>query len=86
MVLRCYSSVCEKAKFYSKMFSKNSPLNDSSSSILALVSKINSTQYNHSLTPKMVRKVTTAFDSSKASHLDCILVVGGSDKLLAGSL
>ena len=53
------SSASDKVKLFAKNFSKNSNLDNS----------------NISITPKVVKKVKTNLDSSKASGPDCIPVV-----------
>ena len=63
------SSASDKAKLFAKTFSKNSNLDDSDISLPIL--KL----YNISVTLKMVEKVITNRDSSKASAPDCIPVV-----------
>ena len=63
------SSTSDKAKLFAKIFSKNSNLDDSCISLPVLKLR------NISITPKMVKKVITNLDSSKASGPDCIPVV-----------
>ena len=69
------SSASDKAKLFAKTFSKNSNLDDSGISLPVLPSRTNLKLHNISITPKMVKKVTTNLDSSKASGADCIPVV-----------
>ena len=67
------SSASGKAKLFDKNFSKNSSLDDSGISLPVFPSRTK--LHNISITPKMVKKVLTNLDSSKASGLDCIPVV-----------
>ena len=69
------SSASNKAKLFAKNFSKNSNLDDSGISLPVFPSKINLKLHNISITPKIVKKVITNLDSSKASGPDCIPVV-----------
>ena len=69
------SSASDKAKLFAKNFSKNSNLDDSGISLPAFPSRTNQKLHNISITPKMVKKVITNLDSSKASGPDCIPVV-----------
>ena len=69
------SSASDKAKLFAKNFSKNSNLDDSSISLPVFPSRTNLKLHNNSITPKMVKKVITNLDSSKASGPDCIPVV-----------
>ena len=69
------SSACDKAKLFSKNFSKNSNLDDSGITLPVFSSRTNLKLHNISITPKMVKKVTTNLDSSKVSGPDCIPVV-----------
>ena len=69
------SSASDKAKLFAKKFSKNSNLDDSGISLPVFPSRTNLKLHNISITPKMVRKVITNLDSSKASGPDCIPVV-----------
>ena len=69
------SSASDKAKLFAKNFSKNSNLDDSGISLPVFPSRTNLKLHNISITPKMVKKVITNLDSSKASGLDCIPVV-----------
>ena len=67
-------SASDKAKILAKSFSKNSNLDDSHISLPVFLSRTN-LKLHISITPKMVKKVITNFDSSKASGPDCIPVV-----------
>ena len=69
------SSASNKAKLFAKNFSKNSNLDDCGISLPVFPSKTNLKLHNISITPKMVKKVKTNLDSSKASGPDCIPVV-----------
>ena len=68
-------SASDKAKLFAKDFSKNSNLDDSGNSLPVFPSRTNLKLHNISVTPKMVKKVITNLDSSKASGPDCIPVV-----------
>ena len=69
------SSASDKAKLFAKNFSKNSNLDDSGISLPVFPSRTNLKLNNISITPKIVTKVKTNLDSSKASGPDCIPVV-----------
>ena len=69
------STASGKAKLFAKNFSKNSNLDDSGISLPVFPFRTNLKLYNISITPKMVKKVVTNLDSSKASGPDCIPVV-----------
>ena len=69
------SSASDKAKLFGKNFSKNSYLDDSGTALPVFPSITNLMLHNISATPKMVEKVITNLDSSKASGLNCIPVV-----------
>ena len=69
------SSASDKAELFAKNFSKNSNLDDSDISLPDFPSRTNLKLQNISITPKMVNKVITNLDSSKASGPDCIPVV-----------
>ena len=60
---------------FAKNFSKNSNLDDLGISLPVFPSRTNLNLYNISVTPKMVKKVITNLDSSKASGPDYIPVV-----------
>ena len=51
------SSASDKAKYFSKNFSKNSNLDDSGTSLPVFPSRTNRKRHGISLTPKMVKKV-----------------------------
>ena len=68
------SSPSDKAKLFAKNFYKNSD-DDSGISLPAFPSRTNLKLHNISITPKMVKKVITNLNSSKASGPDCIPVV-----------
>ena len=70
-----YALASDKAKLFAENFSKNSDLDDSGISLLIFPSETNLKLDNISVTPKMVKKVITNLDSSKASGPDCIPVV-----------
>ena len=65
-------SASDKAKLFAKNFSKNSNLDGSVISLPVFCSRTNLKLYNISITPKMVKKVITNLDSSKASGPDYI--------------
>ena len=69
------SSASDKAKLFAKNFSKNSNLDNSGISLPVFSSRTNLKLHNISITPKMVKKVITNLDSSKASGPNCIVVV-----------
>ena len=69
------SSASYKAKLFAKNFSKNSGLHDSGISLPVFPSRTNLKLQNITVTPKMVKKIITNLDSSKASGPDCIPVV-----------
>ena len=69
------SSASDKAKLFAENFSKNSNLDDSGISLPVFPSTNNLKLYNISITPKMVKKVITSLDSTKASGPDCIPMV-----------
>ena len=70
------SSASYKAKLFAKTFSKNYYLDDPGISLLTCFpSKTNLKLHNISVTPKMVKKVTTNLDSSNGYGPDCIPVV-----------
>ena len=68
-------SASDKAKLFTKNFSKNSNLDDSGTSLPVFPSRTNLKLHNISITPKMVKKVIMNLDSSKVSGPDCIPVV-----------
>ena len=69
------SSASDKAKLFAENFSKNSNLDDSDISLPVFPSRTNLKLHNISVTAKMVKKVITNLDLSKASGPDCIPVV-----------
>ena len=69
------SSAFDKAKLFAKNLSKNSNFDDSGISLPAFPSRTNLKLHNISVTPKIVKKVITNLDSSKASGPGCILMV-----------
>ena len=69
------SSAPDRAKLFAKNFSKNFNLDDLGISLPAFPSITNLKLQNICVTLKMVKKVITKLDSSKASGLDCIPVV-----------
>ena len=69
------SSVNDKAKLFAENFSKNSNLDDSGISLPVFTFRTDLKLHNFSVTPKMVKKVITNLDLSKASGPDCIPVV-----------
>ena len=73
--LEVLSTASDKAKLFAENFSKNSNLDDSGISLPVFPSRTNLKLHNISVTPKMVKKVTTNLDLSKASGPDCIPVV-----------
>ena len=73
--LEVLSSVSDKAKLLAENFSKNSNLDDSGISLPVFPSGNNLKAHNISVTLKMVKKVISNLDLSKASGPDCIQVV-----------
>ena len=69
------SSASDKAKLFDKNFSKNSNLDASGISLPVFPSRTYLKLHNIFITSKMVKKVITNLDSSKASDPDCIPVV-----------
>ena len=68
-------SESDKAKLFTKNFSKNSNLDNSGISLPVFPCRTILKLHNISVTPKMVKKVITNLDSSKVSGPDCIPVV-----------
>ena len=68
-------SASDKGKLFPENFSENSNLDDSGISLPIFPSRTDLKLHNISATPKMVKKVMTNFDLSKASGRDCIEVV-----------
>ena len=73
--LEVLSSASDNAKMFAENFSMNSNLDDSGISLLVFASRTNLKLHNISITTKMVKKVITNLDSSKASGPDCNPVV-----------
>ena len=69
------SSASDKAKLFAKNFCKNSNLDGSGISLPVFPSRTNLKLHNISVTTKIVKKVMTNLDLSKASGPDCIPVV-----------
>ena len=69
------SSASDKAKLFAKNFSKNSNLDGLVVSLPVFPSRTNLKLHSISVTPKMVKKVLTILDSSKAFSPDCTSVV-----------
>ena len=69
------SSAFDKAKLFAKNVSKNSNFDDSGISLPVFPSRSSLKLHDISVTPKMVKRVTTNLDLSKASVPDCITVV-----------
>ena len=68
-------SASDKAKLFPENFSENSDVDDSGISLPVFGSRTDLKLDNISAPPKMVKKVMTNFDLSKASGRDCIQVV-----------
>ena len=66
------SSASDKAKLYAKNCCRNSYLDDSCISLPVFPSRTNLKLHNIPITPKIVKKVITNLDSSRASDSDCI--------------
>ena len=73
--LEVLSSASDKAKLFSKNFSKNYNPDDLGISLPAFLSRTNLKLHNISVTPKMVTMVITTLDWSKVSGPDFIPVV-----------
>ena len=69
------SSAADKAKLFDKKFSKNFNLDNSGISLPVFPSRTKLKPHNISVTPRMVKKVITNLDSTKAPGPDCIPVV-----------
>ena len=65
----------DKAKLFAEDFSRNSNLDDSGISLPFFLYRTNLKLHYISVTPKLVKMVTTNLDMSKASILDCIPVM-----------
>ena len=68
-------SASDKAKLFSRNFSKNSNLDESDISLPVFLSRTNLKLQNVSVTPKMVKKVMINLCLSKASRPDSIPVM-----------
>ena len=73
--LNVLSSSLHKGKLFAAIFFMNSNLDDSGISLPVFRSTTNLKLHNISPNPKMVKKVITNLDLSKASSPDCIPVV-----------
>ena len=69
------SSASDKAKLFAENLSKISNIDDSGISLPVFPSRTNLKLHNISVTPKIVKKVITSLDLSKASGPDCIPAV-----------
>ena len=74
-MLGVLSSASDKAKLIAENFSLNSNLDDLRVSLPVFPSRTNLKLHNIFITPNIVRKAVMNLDLSKASCLDCILVV-----------
>ena len=74
--LEVLSSASHEAKLFAENVFKNSTLDDSGISLPVFSSRTNLKLHNISVSLKMVKKVITNLDSSKASVPDCLPVVG----------
>ena len=73
--LEVLPSASDKVKLFAKKFSHKSNLGDSVVSLPAFTSRTNLKLHNIYLTLKLVKKVITNLDLSKASGHDCIPLV-----------
>ena len=73
--LEVLSSALDKAKLLVRNFSENSNLHDLGISLPVFPSRSNLKLHNTSVTPKIVKKIITNLDLSKASDPDCIPVM-----------
>ena len=73
--LEVLSSASDKAKLFAEKIFQELNLNDSGISLPVFPSRTNLKLHNISITLKMVKKVITNLDSSKASGPDCVPVV-----------
>ena len=71
--LEVLPSASDKAKLFAEKFPKNFNLDESGISLPVFPSRTNLKVHNISVTPKMVKKIITNLDLSKASGSDCIL-------------
>ena len=69
------TSASDKAKLFAENFSKDYNLDDSGICLPVFPSRTNLKLHNYSVNRKMVKKVITNLDLSKASGPDCIPVV-----------
>ena len=69
------SSASDKPKLSAENFPKNSNLDESGISLSVYPSRTNLKLHNVSVTSKMVKKIITNLDLTKAPGLDCIPVV-----------
>ena len=69
------SSTSDKEKLFTEVFSKYCYFDNSSSSIPGFSSTTTIGLHNTPATPRMFKKGITALDLSRASSVDCILVV-----------
>ena len=72
---RCCLLHLIKQNYLPKTFPRTQELDDSGISLPVFPSRTNLKLHNISITPKMVKKVITNLDSSKAPGPDCIPVV-----------
>ena len=70
-----FYSAFDKAKLFAENFSKNSNLDDAGIALPTFPSRTNLKLQNISGTPKLITKVITSLDFSKASDPGCITVV-----------
>ena len=75
MAQEVLSSASDKAKLFAENSTNNSNLDDSGISLPVFPSRTNLKLHDISVTPKMVKKVITNLDLSKASGPDCVTVV-----------
>ena len=66
------SSTSDKAKLFAKSISKNFNIDDSGISLGVFSSRTNLKLHSISISPKVVKKVISSLDSSKASGRGCI--------------
>ena len=70
------SSASDKARLFAEIFSKNSCLDDSGISLPVFPSRTHLKLHNILVTPEIIKKAITEFDSQKAPRPGCIPVVG----------
>ena len=68
-------SASDKAKLFTKNFSKNSNLDDLDIFLCVFPARFNLKLHNISVPPKLIKKATSYLDLSKTSGPDCIPVV-----------